>query len=52
MNIFVRQCVMILNTSNKAFINKPTTFAYKSAVSLENLYPESRLKLFTANFVS
>ncbi|KAF7389162.1 hypothetical protein V1477_014741 [Vespula maculifrons] len=51
MNIFTRQCVKILKTSSKMCINSPKTFAYKSAVSLENLYPNSNLKLFTANFV-
>ncbi|XP_047360096.1 peptidyl-tRNA hydrolase ICT1, mitochondrial [Vespa velutina] len=51
MNIFTRECVRILKTSNKSCINSAKTFAYKSAVSLENLYPKSSLKLFTADFV-
>ncbi|KAK2581111.1 hypothetical protein KPH14_007931 [Odynerus spinipes] len=52
MNIFMRQCVKILTTSCQRQINLPiSSFGYKSAVSLENLYPGSKLKLFTANFV-
>lgn len=52
MNIFTRQCVKILKTSCQRQINSPVSnFSFKSAVSLENLYPGSRLKLFTANFV-
>ncbi|XP_043502337.1 peptidyl-tRNA hydrolase ICT1, mitochondrial [Polistes fuscatus] len=51
MNLFTRQCLRIFKTSTQICINSPKTIGYKSAFSLENLYPGSSLKLFTANFV-
>lgn len=52
MNVLTRQSVKILKAScQKQYSTPISTVGYKSAVSLENLYPKSTLKIFTANFV-
>lgn len=55
MNYITRQCLKVvknefLNISPMYGLGR--TFSYKSAFSLENLYPKSNLKIHTPNFVS
>lgn len=52
MNLVRRQCLRILqsNVRNQSLSCRASSF--KSALSLENLYPGSKLKLHTPTFVS
>jgi len=55
MNLVRRQCLRILqsNVENRnTSYNFGRTSSFKSALSLENLYPGSKLKLYTPTFVS
>ncbi|XP_012523988.1 peptidyl-tRNA hydrolase ICT1, mitochondrial [Monomorium pharaonis] len=55
MNIVRRQCLRILHSNLKSqtiSYSPGRTFSFKSAMSLENLYPESKLKLYTPTFKS
>ncbi|XP_029172707.1 peptidyl-tRNA hydrolase ICT1, mitochondrial [Nylanderia fulva] len=54
MNFLSRQFLRILHgnvKSQSALCNFGRAFSFKSNVSLEKLYPESKQKLFTANFI-
>ncbi|XP_070172408.1 large ribosomal subunit protein mL62 [Polyergus mexicanus] len=54
MNFLSRQCFRILHSNVKnqnALCNFSRAFSFKSEVSLEKLYPESKLKLHTPSFV-
>lgn len=54
MNLITRQCLRILqgNVKNQRTSYNLRTSTFKSALSLENFYPESTLKLHTPTFVS
>lgn len=55
MNILRRQCLRIfsnaINIENN-LLPVGRLFSYKSAFSLENIYPTSNMRLHTPNFVS
>ncbi|KMQ95105.1 immature colon carcinoma transcript 1 protein [Lasius niger] len=54
MNFLSRQYLRILHSNVKnqtALCNFGRAFSFKSDISLEKLYPESKQKLFTANFI-
>ncbi|XP_014469971.1 PREDICTED: peptidyl-tRNA hydrolase ICT1, mitochondrial [Dinoponera quadriceps] len=54
MNIIGRQCLRILQNNVKSpnlSHDFGRVFSFKSAVSLKNLYPESKQKLYTPSFV-
>ncbi|EFN77154.1 peptidyl-tRNA hydrolase ICT1, mitochondrial [Harpegnathos saltator] len=54
MNFVGRQCLRVLQNNVKhqsLSYNFDRVFSFKSALSLENLYPESRQKLYTPSFV-
>lgn len=52
MNIASKQWIQIFKIPNNNFSIFGKTFTYKSAYSLDKLYPTHSIKLFTPTFVS